>query len=309
MALQATDLLIVQRNQQSYKMPASEISSFVPPAPNVGDGTITIVQPGTTNQTFTVNQSGPTTITLKNDNTNTEYSAGNGLSLSGTTFSAKAGNNTITIDSAGIKVNTANIGINPGTVTSITPGEGIRNGASTGAANSTAITSSGSLSVDDTVVRTSGNQTIAGAKTFSDNATFGGDLNVTGNAAFVASQIAFGPGGSAAFAGGNIEFLSNGSATFASVVTPAVTLNGSAWSLTSGNVFLAGAVSIPNPSNIVAGATGTFVLSAAPSSWGNQFKFPDGGGNTYPGADSYPAVVPYVASSTTEILLGTPIAY
>ena len=294
MALQATDLLIVQRNQQSYKMPASEIASFVPPAPNVGDGTITIVQPGTTNQTFTVNQSGPTTITLKNDNTNTTYSAGNGLSLSGTTFSAKAGNNTITIDSAGIKVNTANIGINPGTVTSITPGEGIRNGASTGAANSTAITSSGSLSVDDTVVRTSGNQTIAGAKTFSDNATFGGDLNVTGNATF---------------AGGNIEFLSNGSATFASVVTPAVTLNGSAWSLTSGNVFLAGAVSIPNPSNIVAGATGTFVLSAAPSSWGNQFKFPDGGGNTYPGADSYPAVVPYVASSTTEILLGTPIAY
>ena len=33
----------------------------------VGDGTITIVQPGTTNQTFSVNQSGNTTITLKND--------------------------------------------------------------------------------------------------------------------------------------------------------------------------------------------------------------------------------------------------
>ena len=137
MALQGTDLLIVQRNQQSYKMPASEISSFVPPAPNVGNGTITIVQPGTSNQTFTVNQSGPTTITLKNDNTNTEYSAGNGLSLSGTTFSAKAGNNTITVDGNGIKVNTSNLGIVSG-VTSITPGEGIRNGASTGAANSTA---------------------------------------------------------------------------------------------------------------------------------------------------------------------------
>jgi len=37
--------------------------------PTVGDGTITIVQPGTLNQTFTVNQTGNTTITLKNDNT------------------------------------------------------------------------------------------------------------------------------------------------------------------------------------------------------------------------------------------------
>ena len=84
----------------------------------IGDGTITIVQPGTTNQTFSVNQSGNKTITLKNDtadvgngtitivqsgrsnqtftvnqsgNTqvnldNTTYSAGTDLSLSGTTF-------------------------------------------------------------------------------------------------------------------------------------------------------------------------------------------------------------------------------
>ena len=34
-----------------------------------GDGTITIKQPGTTDQTFTVNQSGNTEINLKNDNT------------------------------------------------------------------------------------------------------------------------------------------------------------------------------------------------------------------------------------------------
>ena len=37
--------------------------------PTIGNGTITVVQPGTTNQTFTVNQTGNTTITLKNDNT------------------------------------------------------------------------------------------------------------------------------------------------------------------------------------------------------------------------------------------------
>ena len=37
--------------------------------PTIGSGTITVVQPGTTNQTFNVNQAGNTQITLKNDNT------------------------------------------------------------------------------------------------------------------------------------------------------------------------------------------------------------------------------------------------
>jgi hypothetical protein len=41
-----------------------------------GNGTITVVQPGTSNQTFSVNQTGNTTITLKNDNTST--TPGNG---------------------------------------------------------------------------------------------------------------------------------------------------------------------------------------------------------------------------------------
>nr|BDD47501.1 hypothetical protein 74 [Pelagibacteraceae bacterium] len=56
--------------------------SETPPIPSVGNGTITITQPGTTNQTFTVNQSGNTTIALRNDNTNTTYSAGNGIAIS-----------------------------------------------------------------------------------------------------------------------------------------------------------------------------------------------------------------------------------
>ena len=108
MALQNSDLFIVQRNQQSYKMPASEILGIIPPSATVGNGTITIVQPGTSNQTFTVNQTGNTTITLKNDNTNTTYSAGNGLTLSGTTFNVGAGTgitvaaNTVGISNGGV---------------------------------------------------------------------------------------------------------------------------------------------------------------------------------------------------------------
>lgn len=55
--------------------------------PSVGNGTVTITQNGTTKGTFTMNQGGNTTIALSDTNTNTTYSAGTGLSLSGTTFS------------------------------------------------------------------------------------------------------------------------------------------------------------------------------------------------------------------------------
>lgn len=110
MALQDTDLFIVQRNQKSYKMPASELNAYAP-VPDVGDGLITIEQPGNTTQSFTVNQSGNTTITLKNDNDDTIYTAGNGLTLNGNEFSAVAADNTVQIDSSGIKVIPDNLGI------------------------------------------------------------------------------------------------------------------------------------------------------------------------------------------------------
>ena len=65
-----------------------------PSIPSVGNGTITIVQPGTSNQTFTVNQSGNKTITLKNDNTtsvNLGYTGGG--STGAGTITNSAGNN------------------------------------------------------------------------------------------------------------------------------------------------------------------------------------------------------------------------
>ncbi len=62
----------------------------IPAAAN--NGKITIVQPGTTNQTFTVNQSGDTTITLKNDNT--QVTPGNGaIQINGGTGITASGNN------------------------------------------------------------------------------------------------------------------------------------------------------------------------------------------------------------------------
>ena len=53
--------------------------------PTIGNGTITIKQGGTSKGTFTTNQNGNTTIELTD--INTTYTAGDGLSLSGTTFS------------------------------------------------------------------------------------------------------------------------------------------------------------------------------------------------------------------------------
>ena len=100
----------------------TDLKNVPPAAAAPGNGTITITQPGTTDQTFTVNQSGNTTIALKNDNTNTTYTANNGVQLSGTNFTA-----------------------------------------------------------DSSVVRTSGTQSIGGAKTFTSNVTVNGAITASGD--------------------------------------------------------------------------------------------------------------------------------
>jgi hypothetical protein len=65
----------------------------------VGNGTVTIKQNGTSKGTFTMNQSGNTTIELT-DTAGTTYSAGTGLSLSGTTFSHADTNTNISTDTS-----------------------------------------------------------------------------------------------------------------------------------------------------------------------------------------------------------------
>ena len=88
--------------------------------PVIGDGQITVVQPGISNQSFKVNDTGNKTITL----VDTKYGAGNGINLGGGNFSAKAGDTTITVDSAGIKVNPNNLGIGKGEITFVQAGRG-----------------------------------------------------------------------------------------------------------------------------------------------------------------------------------------
>jgi len=86
----------------------NNIVNIIEAATPPGDGVITIKQPGTSDQTFDVNQTGNTEINLKNDNTT--YTGSDGVQLTGTNFTA-----------------------------------------------------------DSTVVRTSGDQTIEGTKTFSSS--------------------------------------------------------------------------------------------------------------------------------------------
>ena len=74
---------------KSHKHTKSQITDF-PTIPTVYNPTITINQGGTKKGSFTLNQSGNTTIDLTDNNTT--YTAGTGLSLSGTTFSVSSAN-------------------------------------------------------------------------------------------------------------------------------------------------------------------------------------------------------------------------
>ncbi len=98
--------------------------------PSVGNGTITITQNGTTKGTFTTNQGGNTTIALTDTNTdtNTTYSAGTGISLSGTTFSNSgvrsiatgSSNGTISVNTNGTTANVAVKGLGSAAYTAST---------------------------------------------------------------------------------------------------------------------------------------------------------------------------------------------
>lgn len=86
--------------------------------PTIGNGKVTIKQNGVEKGSFTMNQTGATTIELTDTDTdtNTTYSAGTGISLSGTTFS-NAGVISITQDSADGHKLTINTGGTSKTIT------------------------------------------------------------------------------------------------------------------------------------------------------------------------------------------------
>jgi hypothetical protein len=94
------------------------------------------------------------------------------------------------------------------------------------------------------------------------------------------------------FAGGNMT---------GGVTATVRTITAGAFDLATGNLWECGGISIPNPSNAVAGMTGVIVFSAAPTSFGSDFKFPDG---TPIAPSSFPAVAPFYVKGSSEILVG-----
>ena len=78
------------------------------------------------------------------------------------------------------------------------------------------------------------------------------------------------------------------------------TITGSAFNLASGHFWTCGAITIPNPTNAVAGMSGLIRLTAAPSGWGGNFS-------TAPTPTVFPSIVPFYVESATSIRLGSAV--
>ncbi len=80
------------------------------------------------------------------------------------------------------------------------------------------------------------------------------------------------------------------------------TITAGAFDLATGNLWTCGAIAIPNPTNGVAGQVGVIRVTAAPSSFGNQWDHP---GGSYTAPASFPAIAPFFVISSTQFLLGS----
>ena len=97
------------------------------------------------------------------------------------------------------------------------------------------------------------------------------------------------------------------------VSTPLQTITASDFDLTDGVNWTVGAVTVPNPTNAVAGMAGSIIVTDAPTGWGANFKFPspDDGvtDGTAPTLANFPVVLPYIVQNPTTILIGNPTIY
>jgi hypothetical protein len=83
------------------------------------------------------------------------------------------------------------------------------------------------------------------------------------------------------------------------------TITAGAFDLSTGNLWTCGAITVPNPTNAVAGQTGAIRITAGPVVWSSNFKFP---GGTAPTIATFPAVIPYYVSGSSTILMGNAVA-
>jgi hypothetical protein len=79
------------------------------------------------------------------------------------------------------------------------------------------------------------------------------------------------------------------------------TITSGAFDLATGNLWTVGAITVPNPTNAVAGQTGAIRITAGPVVWSSNFKFP---GGTAPTIATFPAIIPYYVQDSSTILMG-----
>lgn len=94
---------------------------------------------------------------------------------------------------------------------------------------------------------------------------------------------------------------SNGSATVAGTVSATErTITTGSWDLATGNFWTCGAITIPTPTNAVAGTGGLIRVTAAPV-FPPECKFP---GATYVTPTAFPAIIPFYVQNSTTLLMG-----
>lgn len=80
------------------------------------------------------------------------------------------------------------------------------------------------------------------------------------------------------------------------------TITAVAFDLATGNLWTCGAIAIPNPTNGVAGQVGVIRVTAAPTSFGNQWDHP---GGAYTAPTAFPAIAPFFVTASNQFLLGS----
>jgi hypothetical protein len=144
---------------------------------------------------------------------------------------------------------------------------------------------------------------LGGVQDVSQYVTLSTDQTISGNKTFTAA-VAVGPADNDI----RTRLYANGG-----VSTPLQTITASAFDLTDGVNWTVGAVTVPNPTNGVAGMAGSIIVTAAPTGWGANYKFPspDNGvtDGTAPALANFPVVLPYIVQNPTTILIGNPTIY
>ena len=79
------------------------------------------------------------------------------------------------------------------------------------------------------------------------------------------------------------------------------TITAGSFDLATGNHWSCGAITVPNPTNAVAGVSGLILITAGPVVWSSNFKFP---GGSAPTISNYPSIIPFYVQNSSTILMG-----